>query len=116
VGSRTAPGAYDAVVPGMPQRDAAAILRRSGKPFARVLAEAAHGPEGPHLHIVVQLGPAGAVRSPCDAYHGQTIYLRYVNGRQNPLVACEILRKEAALGASPSDAASGPQAGAGAAD
>ena len=90
LGGPAAPGAYDAVVPGMSQTAAAALLRRSGQRFPRVLAEPAHGPEGPHLHVEL-MGAGGRARhpSPCDAYHGETIYLRIINGRQNPLVACE---------------------------
>ena len=95
-GSLTAPGAYDAVVVGMSQRDAAAMLRRSGRAFPRVLVEPAHGPQGPHLHVELEPAAARTRGSLCDAYHGQTIYLRLINGRQNPLIACEIRQREAA--------------------
>jgi hypothetical protein len=30
---------------------AAAKLRRCGERFSRIYAEAAHGPQGPHLHV-----------------------------------------------------------------
>ena len=51
LGGSEAPGAYDAVVERMSAASAAARLRRAGAPFARVLAEGAHGGQGPHLHI-----------------------------------------------------------------
>jgi len=51
IGGRDAPGAYDIVVAGMSPERAAAKLRVSGEPLARVVAEAAHGTQGPHLHI-----------------------------------------------------------------
>ncbi|MFL5296326.1 MAG: hypothetical protein ACJ798_08090 [Phenylobacterium sp.] len=50
-GGAAAPGAYDAVVDGLPIHAAAARLQRSGAPFAKVIAEGRHGPQGPHLHI-----------------------------------------------------------------
>ncbi|THD61498.1 hypothetical protein [Phenylobacterium sp.] len=51
IGDPDAPGAYDVVVAGMSPQSAAAKLRRDGAAFLRVAAEAAHGREGPHLHI-----------------------------------------------------------------
>ena len=51
VGDADAPGAYDAVVPRLSAAAAAAKLKRAGAPFAKVAAEAAHGHQGPHLHI-----------------------------------------------------------------
>jgi hypothetical protein len=51
LGTRDAPGAYDVVVIGMSPYDAAAILRRSGAPFAKLLPETTHGTQGAHLHI-----------------------------------------------------------------
>lgn len=51
LGDADSPSAYDAVVPRMSPAAAAARLRRAGGPFARVVAEGAHGPQGPHLHI-----------------------------------------------------------------
>lgn len=51
LGDPQAPGAYDVVVAGMSPSEAAAKLRRAGGPIAKVAAEAAHGPQGPHLHI-----------------------------------------------------------------
>lgn len=50
IGAAHAPGAYDAVVEGLPLESAAAMLRRVGG-FSRVLAEGAHGDQGAHLHI-----------------------------------------------------------------
>jgi hypothetical protein len=95
LGRPGAPAAYDAVVPGMAQAEAAARLRRAAA-FPRVLAERAHGPEGPHLHIEVRPGAGGGraasaahARSLCDGYRGEDITLRVVNGRMNPLIACE---------------------------
>jgi hypothetical protein len=51
VGSAEAPGAYDAVVERMSPAAAAARLKAAGVGFSRVLAEGAHGGQGPHLHI-----------------------------------------------------------------
>lgn len=51
VGDADAPGAYDAVVARMSAAQAAAKLKRAGVGFHRVLAERAHGREGPHLHV-----------------------------------------------------------------
>jgi hypothetical protein len=51
MGNPDAPGAYDIVVDGVPAQKAAAKLKRSGAPVARVVAELAHGNQGPHLHI-----------------------------------------------------------------
>jgi TPR repeat protein len=51
MGSPKAPGAYDVVVAGMSPQLAAAKLRRSREELARVVAEVAHGTQGPHLHV-----------------------------------------------------------------
>jgi hypothetical protein len=51
IGDQDSPGAYDAVVDHMSPGQAAAKLRRSGAAFSRVVAEGAHGQEGPHLHV-----------------------------------------------------------------
>ena len=85
LGSPDAPGAYDVVVRGMSTRAAAEKLRRSGEPLSRVIAEAAHGPEGPHLHIEPRsdLGAQQAPSPPND----DNIYLRIVGGRRNPQLA-----------------------------
>lgn len=87
-GTPHAPGAYDAVVPGMSQVDAAARLRRAPRPFARVVAERRHGPQGAHLHIELQPG-RGAGPAICERYRGEVIHERIVNGRRNPLIECE---------------------------
>ena len=55
LGSPDAPGAYDIVVAGLSPQLAAAKLRRSGAELVRVVAEAAHGGQGPHLHVEPQL-------------------------------------------------------------
>jgi hypothetical protein len=60
VGDPSAPGAYDAVVDHMAAPNAAAKLRRAGVPFARVVAERAHGAQGAHLHV--ELTSAAAAR------------------------------------------------------
>jgi len=54
-GSPDAPGAYDIVVAGMSPDLAAAKLRRSREHLARVVAEGAHGLQGPHLHVEPRL-------------------------------------------------------------
>ena len=51
IGGPEAPGAYDAVVHRLPPARAAAKLRAAGVGFSRVVAEGAHGREGPHLHV-----------------------------------------------------------------
>jgi Sel1 repeat len=51
LGTPNAPGAYDIVVTGMNTEQAAARLRRSDFRFRRVVAEGAHGDQGPHLHV-----------------------------------------------------------------
>jgi len=55
MGSPDAPGAYDVVVEGMSPELAAAKLRHSREQLAKVVAEGAHGPQGPHLHIEPRL-------------------------------------------------------------
>jgi hypothetical protein len=51
VGGVDAPGAYDLVVEGLSPWEAAERLRRGGAQFRRILAESAHGAQGPHLHV-----------------------------------------------------------------
>jgi hypothetical protein len=64
IGHPDAPSAYDAVVDHMPLASAAAKLRSAGAPFARVLAEGRHGPQGAHLHIeLARAGSAGAAEN-----------------------------------------------------
>jgi len=58
LGDPSQPGAVDAVVQGMSLQAAAAKLRREGEGVDRVLAEGAHGREGPHLHIELSNAPA----------------------------------------------------------
>ncbi|QUD86302.1 hypothetical protein [Phenylobacterium montanum] len=85
LGGPDAPQAYDVVVPGMSQARAAIKLRQADAGFTRVLAEAAHGPEGPHLHIepgaALAVGQAAAAEA---APPEPTIYLRIADGRRNP--------------------------------
>jgi hypothetical protein len=57
LGDRDSPSAYDAVVERMSAASAAARLRRAGAPFSRVVAEGAHGGQGPHLHIELVSAP-----------------------------------------------------------
>jgi TPR repeat protein len=51
VGKPEAPGAYDLVVEGLSPERAAKKLRISKAPLKVIFAEAAHGTEGPHLHV-----------------------------------------------------------------
>lgn len=51
LGAADAPGAYDAVVDRLAPARAAARLRQAGVGFSRVVAEGAHGRQGPHLHV-----------------------------------------------------------------
>jgi hypothetical protein len=51
LGGPEAPGAYDAVVANLSPAQAAARLKRDAGGAFRVLAERAHGPQGPHLHV-----------------------------------------------------------------
>lgn len=87
VGGPDAPGAYDAVVDHLPLSTAAAKLRNAGGPFARVLAEGAHGAQGAHLHV--ELAKTSATQKVAPEAVEDTIYLRAVNGRRNP----ELLRR-----------------------
>ena len=59
IGGPGSPGAYDAVVDSMSPETAAAKLRGAGG-FSRVVAEGAHGVQGPHLHIELTGPPARA--------------------------------------------------------
>lgn len=86
MGSEGAPGAYDVVVPGMSFASAAQRLRGS-QGINRVVAERAHGREGPHLHIEpAAFGHGGALAEPARS-SGDDIYLRVVNGHRNPLLS-----------------------------
>ena len=51
IGKPEAPGAYDLVVNGLSPEQAARKLRASKAPLKVIFAEAAHGSEGPHLHV-----------------------------------------------------------------
>ena len=73
VGTPETPGAYDAVVSGMNAQAAAARLRQSGAGFARVLAEAAHGDQGPHL--LVELADLPAARARYEPQHGESRFM-----------------------------------------
>lgn len=63
------------------------MLRRADGGAFRVLAEGAHGAQGPHLHIEptgARVPPPTSTRTAvaCD-----TIRLRIIAGRRNPLLA-----------------------------
>ena len=60
MGGPDAPGAYDIVIDGMPLQRAAAKLKRSREQLARVVAETAHGNQGPHLHVEPRLTRASS--------------------------------------------------------
>jgi hypothetical protein len=51
IGKPEAPGAYDLVVNDLSPEQAAKKLRVSKAPLKVIFAEAAHGAEGPHLHV-----------------------------------------------------------------
>ena len=51
LGKPEAPGAYDLVVDGLSPEQAAKKLRLSKAPLKVIFPEAAHGAEGPHLHV-----------------------------------------------------------------
>jgi TPR repeat protein len=51
IGKPEAPGAYDLVVNGLSPEQAARKLRASKAPLKVIFPEAAHGDEGPHLHV-----------------------------------------------------------------
>ena len=51
LGKPEAPGAYDLVVKGLSPEQAARKLRLSKAPLRVIFPEAAHGDEGPHLHV-----------------------------------------------------------------
>ncbi len=86
MGTPDAPGAYDVVVPGMSNADAAAKLKTESSSFSRVFAEGAHGREGQHLHLepshgLVSVSDSGSALRPVT---GDNVYLRIVGGRRNP--------------------------------
>jgi hypothetical protein len=56
IGDAEAPGAYDAVVDHLSTAQAAAKLKQNAGGAFRVLAERAHGPQGPHLHVELVSG------------------------------------------------------------
>jgi hypothetical protein len=60
IGGPDGPAAYDAVVDHMSPASAAAKLKRAGGAFSRVLAERAHGAQGPHLHVELVSNPPRA--------------------------------------------------------
>jgi hypothetical protein len=74
LGDVDAPSAYDAVVYQMSAASAAARLRRAGGPFSRVLAEGAHGGQGPHLHI--ELATTADQATPPDTVAEHAVYRR----------------------------------------
>jgi len=89
IGTTAAPGAYDAVVFGVATGRAAATLRRAASEEFRVVAEGAHGAQGPHLHIEPRTAPPVALAAQ-TAVSCDTIHLRIVRGRPNPeLVSCQ---------------------------
>lgn len=69
LGTPDAPGAYDIVVDGMSIQIAAAKLRKSKAPLARILAEDAYGTQGPHLHLEPYLNgqPGSKAAAPAGA-------------------------------------------------
>jgi hypothetical protein len=58
IGGPEAPGAYDAVVDHLSMAQAAAKLKEKAGAGFRVVAERAHGPQGPHLHVELVSTPA----------------------------------------------------------
>jgi hypothetical protein len=66
IGAPGAPGAYDAVVDSMSLETAAAKLKRTGAGFSRVVAEGAHGAQGPHLHIELATAAVRGSPAPTD--------------------------------------------------
>ena len=58
-GDEEDPGAFDFVVTGMSQKDAAKKLAAADGRFSHVFAEASHGPQGQHVHASTKLEPAG---------------------------------------------------------
>ncbi|MDR3510272.1 MAG: hypothetical protein P4L73_01440 [Caulobacteraceae bacterium] len=86
LGSPAAPGAYDAVVFGVPPRQAAAMLRRADAGAFRVLAEGPHGAQGPHLHIE-PTGARAAAPPTRTTVACASIRLRIIGGRRNPQLA-----------------------------
>jgi TPR repeat protein len=64
IGTPDAPGAYDVVVANMTMDQAAAKLRRCRERFNRIYVEAAHGPQGPHLHLEPVYAPGDVFAEP----------------------------------------------------
>jgi hypothetical protein len=90
LGGPDAPGAYDVAVRGMSAPNAAAKLRQFDQSFARVVAEAAHGGQGPHLHIEPRFDRAA--RPAPKAVPDDAIYARIVDGKRNPQLTRASLR------------------------
>ena len=67
LGDADAPGAYDVVVNRLSPAKAAERLRQAGGGFSRVVAEGAHGPQGPHLHVELVSLQGSARRPPAAA-------------------------------------------------
>lgn len=84
MGGVESPSAYDAVVANMSPASAAAKLRRAGGVFSRVVAEGAHGAQGPHLHIELDRSPTRSAAP--EAVAEQAVYRRGAGGRRSPLL------------------------------
>lgn len=82
IGAPDAPRAYDAVVDNMSAASAAAKLKRAGGGFVRVVAEGAHGRQGPHLHIEL----ASAATAEPEAVAERAVYRREGNRRRFRLI------------------------------
>lgn len=57
LGTPDAPGARDVIVPGMSPDEVAEKLKKSGAQFRHFFPEGAHGTQGAHLHIDMNLQP-----------------------------------------------------------
>jgi hypothetical protein len=90
LGGPDAPGAYDVVVPGMSARNAAAKVLQFDQAFARVIAEGAHGGQGPHLHIEPHFNRVASPAPKPDS--DEVIYTRIVDGKRNPQLTRASLR------------------------
>ncbi|HEY1415282.1 MAG TPA: hypothetical protein VGF42_05305 [Caulobacteraceae bacterium] len=93
MGTPDAPGAYDVVVPGLPNAVAAAKLKSESSNFSRVYAEGAHGREGQHLHLEPNNGSDSvtAAGSALKPVADDNIYLRIVGGRRNPALGAVVI-------------------------
>jgi TPR repeat protein len=89
IGKPEAPGAYDLVVDGLSPEQAARKLRISKAPLKVIFPEAAHGAEGPHLHvepysISFDIAPRGRASADASSVEQSANWLRNAAAQGHP--------------------------------